>query len=454
MDFVYSVIGFLIAIGVLVAVHEFGHYWVAKKCGVKVLKFSVGFGKPIWRKVAGDDKTEYVLAAIPLGGYVRMLGENDPDYPVQEHERHRAFDNQPIWKRSLIILAGPGINFLFAILLFTGLGLQTIERLEPVLGNTPSQSAVSVAGIAEGDRLLSINGRDVDYLAHQQLYIMNQVLQGNPLNIEVLSQGRRKQFVVDTDSMPIYNISPNSMMYQLGIVPQTPPITNEIGRVAQGTPAERAGLLAGDKVISINGQTVEMWRQLSDLITPFPNQKIELSVERQGAEVRFSLIPEAREFNGGEIGVIGVAPVPTSYDQSQIVTVQRGLWSSLKDSIDQTWQMSVVTLRMLGKMLTLQVSHTNINGPIMIANVTGQAIQVGLDYYIHILAVISISLGVMNLLPIPILDGGHLLVHLIEGVAGKQAANNFFAIGQRVGVLVLLCFMGLAFYNDIFKLLN
>ena len=186
MGFIYSVIGFLIAIGVLVAVHEFGHYWVAKKLGVKVLKFSVGFGKPLWRKVAGADQTEYVIAAIPLGGYVKMLGENDPDTHVADNEKHRAFDNQPIWKRSLIILAGPGINFLFAVVLLTLLGLKTEERLDPVLGQAHESSAMVIAGAQEGDRLLSVDGRGFDYLSHQQLYIMNQVLQGETLNFEVL----------------------------------------------------------------------------------------------------------------------------------------------------------------------------------------------------------------------------------------------------------------------------
>ena len=454
MGFIYSVIGFLIAIGVLVAVHEFGHYWVARKLGVKVLRFSVGFGKPLWKKVAGPDNTEYVIAALPLGGYVKMLGENDPDTPVAEHERHRAFDNQPIWKRSLIILAGPGINFLFAIILFTLLGLQTVDRLDPVFGKAPEVSAVAKAGIKEGDRLLSVNGRKVDYLAHQQLYIMNQVLQGNTLELEVLSGSGKRVLEVETADIPIYDISPANMMYQLGIIPSSPPISSEIAMVAPESPAQGAGIKVGDKVVEISGQAVNGWSDLSRLIAPYPGKKIDLVIERSGQRVNFDIVPEARPFNGKEIGVIGVGPKATPYSDDQFVSVNRNLWGAFVDGLDQTWQMSTVTLRMLGKMITLQVSHKNVNGPIMIANVAGQAIQLGLDYYIRILAVISISLGVMNLLPIPILDGGHLLVHLVEGVAGKRAAENFLAIGQRFGIIILLGFMSLAFYNDIFKLLN
>lgn len=454
MGFLYSVIGFLIAIGILVAVHEFGHYWVARKLGVKVLRFSVGFGKPLWKKTAGPDNTEYVIAALPLGGYVKMLGENDPDTPVSPAERHRAFDNQPIWKRSLIILAGPGINFLFAIVLFTLLGLQTVERLEPVFGNAPEASAVYKAGVREGDRILAVNGRTVDYLAHQQLYIMNQVLQGKTMEMEVLSGAKKRTLQIETSDIPIYNISPGSMMYQLGIVPPSPPISSEIALISPDSPAQKAGIHVGDKVVGISGQPVTSWRDLSDLIAPNPGTEIKVAVDRNGEQIVFDITPAARPVNGGEIGVIGIGPKATSYADDQLVSIERGLWSAFVDGMDQTWQMSTVTLRMLGKMLTLQVSHKNVNGPIMIANVAGQAIQLGLDYYIHILAVISISLGVMNLLPIPILDGGHLLVHLVEGVAGKRAAENFFAIGQRIGVFMLLGIMGLAFYNDIFKLLN
>lgn len=454
MGFLYSVIGFLIAIGILVAVHEFGHYWVARKLGVKVLRFSVGFGRPLWKKTAGPDNTEYVIAALPLGGYVKMLGENDPDTPVSPAERHRAFDNQPIWKRSLIILAGPGINFLFAIVLFTLLGLQTVERLEPVFGNAPEASAVYKAGVREGDRILAVNGRTVDYLAHQQLYIMNQVLQGKTMEMEVLSGAKKRTLQIETNDIPIYNISPGSMMYQLGIVPPSPPISSEIALISPDSPAQKAGIHVGDKVVGISGQPVTSWRDLSDLIAPNPGKEIKVAVDRNGEQIVFDITPAARPVNGGEIGVIGIGPKATSYADDQLVSIERGLWSAFVDGMDQTWQMSTVTLRMLGKMLTLQVSHKNVNGPIMIANVAGQAIQLGLDYYIHILAVISISLGVMNLLPIPILDGGHLLVHLVEGVAGKRAAENFFAIGQRIGVFMLLGIMGLAFYNDIFKLLN
>lgn len=454
MGFIYSVVGFLIAIGILVAVHEFGHYWVAKKLGVKVLRFSVGFGKPLWRKVAGPDKTEYVIAAIPLGGYVKMLGENDPETPILESERHRAFDNQPIWKRSLIILAGPGINFLFAIVLFTLLGMQTVQRFDAVLGKSPSISALSIAGVKEGDRLLSVNGRKIEFLSQQELYIMNQVLQGNPIDIEVLSGSATRNFKIETAGIPIYNISPRSMMRQLGIVPSLPLITSEVAMVAADSPAEKSGIKTGDIIVEIDGNKVASWSDLSSLVAPKPEQELNMVALRNGQRIAFSVTPVAKPFNGQLIGIIGVSPKATKASPEQLVSIKQNLVGAFVQGVDQTWQMSMVTLRMLGKMLTLQVSSKNINGPITIASVAGQAIQVGLDYYIHIIAVISISLGVMNLLPIPVLDGGHLLVHLVEGIAGKRAAANFLEIGHRFGVIVLIGFMVLAFYNDIFRLLN
>ncbi len=454
MGFLYSIIGFLIAIGILVAVHEFGHYWVARKLGVKVLRFSVGFGKPLWKKVAGPDKTEYVIAAIPLGGYVKMLGENDPDNPVANEESHRAFDNQPIWKRSLIILAGPGINFLFAILLFSILGLQSVERIAPVFGESPVASAVGQAGIKSGDRLLAVDGRPVDYLAHQQLYIMNKVLQGNAIELDVLSGGSQRRVEVQTSNIPIYNINPRSMMYQLGIIPELPTLSSEIDDVVPESPAALAGIQAGDAVVAISGTPVNSWGDLANQISPNAGKELLIDIERSGQRLQLAITPMEKEFNGEKIGIIGVKPKPVEFLPEQIVLVDRSVWGAFTEAVDQTWQMSSVTLRMLGKMLTLQVSHKNVNGPITIANVAGKAIQVGLDYYLHILAVISISLGVMNLLPIPMLDGGHLLMNAIESVAGKRAAENFFAVGQRFGVAILLCFMGLAFYNDIFKLLN
>jgi len=455
MDFLYSVVGFLIAIGVLVAVHEFGHFWVARKLGVKVLRYSIGFGRPLWKKVHGDDQIEYVVAAIPLGGYVKMLGEGD-ETPVAEHEKHRAFDRQPIWKRTLIVAAGPGINFLFAILIFMILGSMNNEALEPKLGNVAAESIVAKAGVNSGDKILSIDGRKVDFFGQHDLHVFNQVLRGKDIILSVeQANGDTKTVNLPVKDIPIYNISPSFLTRTLGLVPVFPKATTELDRVLDGTPAATAGLLKGDVITAIDGQAIETWEHLVEVVSTAPGRMLNLDISRGDSKLRIAVTPETVEFDGHEPkGRLGIGPRLQEFSAEQIVAIDRSIVESLVYGVEQTWLMSSVTVRMLWKMLTLQVSHQNVSGPITIASVAGEAIQVGLDYYLHILAVISISLGVMNLLPIPMLDGGHLLMYAVELVAGQNASEKVFAVGQRLGIVFLICLMSLAFYNDIFRLLN
>jgi regulator of sigma E protease len=454
MSFLYSILGFILAIGVLVAVHEFGHFWVARKLGVKVLTFSIGFGKPLWKKVAGEDQTEYVLAAIPLGGYVKMLGEGSYDQPIPEHELHRSFDRQPIWKRSLIVLAGPGINFLFAILLFMLLGMNTEKNLVPEFGDLPEQSNLYQAGVSAGDTLIAVDGKPARHLFEHDLYIFNQVLKRQSIELEVSGASGVRKLLVRTDQIPIYNINPGSLMRQLGFVPIAPPTTTAISGVSAGSPAEQAGLQADDRFISIDSIRINSWRELSEIVVPAAGKALPIVIERDGVEMNFIITPESREINGKQTGLLGVARAFTPYADDQVVELSRNPLQALQYGTEKTWLMSSLTLRMLWKMVTLQVSHKNVNGPITIADVAGQAIQIGWETYVYVLAVISISLGVMNLLPIPMLDGGHLLMYVVEAAAGKNISEKVFALGQRVGVLLLVCLMSLAFYNDIFRLLN
>ena len=454
MSVLYSVIGFLIAISVLVAVHEFGHFWVARKLGVKVLRYSIGFGKPIWKKVAGEDQIEYVVAAIPLGGYVKMLGQGSADEPVDPSERHRAFDNQPIWKRSLIVLAGPGINFLFAIILLTFLGLNPEQRLIPVFGDLPADSMVAQAGVQSGDTLVSVDGKKTSYFSEHGLHIFNAVLGQKNVELEVQNAQGIKVVTLPTDSLPIYDIKPGELTWRLGFVPPAPLLTTEIAQVQVGSPAAEAGLQVGDKFVSIENTPIDSWQGLTALVGPAAGRSLAINVLRGDTELQFQITPNAFDDNGVSVGRIGVASKALNYPDELLVTVRRSPLMALQYGIDKTWEMSALTLRMLGKMVTLQVSPKNINGPITIADVSGQALQAGLDRYISVLALISISLGVMNLLPIPMLDGGHLLMYAVEAVAGQNIAEKVYSVGQSIGVLLLICLMSLAFYNDIFRLLN
>lgn len=453
MGFIYSLVGFLIAISVLVAVHEFGHFWVARKLGVKVLRFSVGFGKPLWKKVAGDDQIEYVIGAIPLGGYVKMLGDGG-DEPIDPSERHRSFDNQPIWKRSLIVLAGPGINFLFAIILFMFLGMSAQEQIVPVFGQFSESTAVAKVGVMPGDTLVEIDGKSVRYMFEHNLYIFNKALSGKSVELLIEQSGVQKKVTVETKGIPIYNIDPASMMRQLGLVPILPPSTTKISYVLDGSPAANAGLKVGDQFVSIDNKSIETWGDLVDIVAPSAGKELEVGLSRDGVLLSMNVTPKAKDVDGLQIGILGVSAAYGDYQDSQIVRFTRSPIEATLHATQHTWQMSIVTLRMLGKMLTGKVSAKNVSGPITIADVAGQAIQISWQSYIYVIAAISISLGVMNLLPIPMLDGGHILMYVVEIVAGKSVAEKIFVVGQKIGILLLLSLMSLAFYNDIFRLLN
>ncbi len=454
MGFFYSVIGFLLAIGILVTVHEYGHYWMARKLGVKVLRFSVGFGKPLWKRVAGPDRTEYVLAAIPLGGYVKMLGENDPDTPIADNERHRAFDNQAVWKRALIVAAGPGINFLFAITLFMVLGLQDAQRLVPVLGEVAQSSPLGQAGVESGARLLSIDGKPYRYYNEHDVYIFNKLLTRAPINLTVQNESGVRDISMPTQDIPIYKISPATLMRQLGFTPIAAPPTTEVGAVSEGYPAHDKGLLPGDKFISINGEPVLDWSDLVRIVQPSFGQPLALVMERDGDQFELTLTPKTEEAQGQKYGVVGVSAKPIPRPDSQFVTVSHSPIEAVIAGAEETWLMSLTMVRMLGKMITLQVSHKNVNGPIMIADVAGQVIQIGWESYVSFLALISISLGVMNLLPVPMLDGGHLLRFAIEVVAGRRISEKVYLAIQPLGLLMLAGLMSLAFYNDISSIFN
>lgn len=454
MGIIYSFVGFIIAIGVLVAVHEFGHFWVARKLGVKVLTFSVGFGKPLWRKVAGPDQIEYIIGSIPLGGYVKMLGEHTEGEGVQASDAHRSFDNQPVWKRSLIVVAGPAINFLFAIVLFMVLGLQSTDRLVPTFGDVPQESVLAQAGVKPGDELLSVDGKSVDFLFQYDLYIFNRVLQGKPIELLVKSGDRENTVTIATAEMPIYRINPSTLMRQLGFVRLAPTITTEIDALTAGSPAEKGGLQVGDKFVSIDNVAIDKWRDLVSTVQPAAGKPLDIVVERQRQLISTTIVPETIETEGQTFGRLGVGPKILPFPPEYLVTISRSPMQALSYGANQTWLMSTLTMRMLWKMVTLQVSYKNVNGPLMIADVAGKAIQVGLTTYLYFLALISISLGVMNLLPIPMLDGGRLATYVVEVFAGQKAAERVFIATQPFGVLMLAGLMSLAFYNDILKIFN
>lgn len=450
LTFGYSVLGFLLAIAILVTVHEFGHYWVAKKLGVKILRFSVGFGKPLWSKVAGADQTEYRIAAIPLGGYVKMLGEEDDDY--SETERHRAFNNQALWKRAAIVFAGPAINFLFAILIYAGLFLTNIEAVAPIVGDVPEQSVVAKAGLQAGDRVLAIDGKKFNYFGEHRLYIFNQILKRDGLSFAVERNGKPMDVTVSFADVSVRNLSPSYMAKYIGFegVSGQPVITG----LADDMPAKVAGLLPEDEPIAVNGVSVKNVQHFIAMVRGNGEQTADFTVRRGEQTLQFAVQPKVVEYEGQQTPQIGIAlgalPIPEEYR----VNHDYSLPQAAARAVSETWLMSAVTLRMFGKMLTLQASPKNVSGPITIAQVAGDALQISLEYFLNILAVVSISLGVINLLPIPMLDGGHLLFYVVEAVKGSPVSDQWQILGQKIGMFLLACLMSLAFYNDIFRLLS
>jgi len=452
VEFLYSVIGFLIAIAILVTIHEFGHYWVAKKLGVKILRFSVGFGKPLWKKVAGVDQTEYTLGAIPLGGYVKMLGEEDDEYSPEEADR--AFNNQALWKRSAIVFAGPAINFLFAIIVYAGLMWTGAEGLRPVVGDIPETSIMAKAGLKSGDEIVTIDGKQSHYFGEHRLHVFNKVLKGDSLEVTVLRDGNSVDLNADLSDVSVRTLSPTFMSHKIGLHGVRPKPLTEMARIVEGSPAEKAGLLVGDRIVKINDQDTPTWDAIVEIIQASEGRELTLSLSGEGGDRQLSLTPELVSVGNTQVPRVGIGPKAEPIPEEFFVKHHYGAVDGIVKAVTETWNMSVVTLRMFGKMLTMQASHKNISGPITIAQVAGDAIQVSLPYFLNILAVISISLGVINLLPIPMLDGGHLLYYAIEAITRKPVSERIQIAGQKIGLFLLACLMSLAFYNDIFRLLS
>lgn len=453
-DLLFSIGGFILAIGILVTVHEYGHFLAARLCNVKVLRFSVGFGRPLWSRVSGADQTEYVIAAIPLGGYVKMLDEMETE--VDASEKQRAFNNQPLINRAFIVSAGPLANFLFAVAAYALVNILGQQGLQPVVEHVKENSYAQQVGFVTGDKIVSIDGRRHRHWDDNRLYLLNRALTRSTTEFEVESfsgevSTRRIDFAL------LENWQPSQALLEsvLGLYPLNLQLDATIGSVSQGSPASRAGLQIDDRILSIDDQPVTDWQNLVAYVSSRPNQQVRITVERAGGSVEtFAVDIEAKQVNGTEIGRIGIGNKPAEIPQDKIIDIDYSPVDAVAGAIDNTWQMSVLTVRMLWKMLRLEVSPKNISGPITIAEYAGKTAQVGLNSFLLFLAVISISLGIINLLPIPMLDGGHLLLYIAEAIKGSPVSEASMIIGQKIGLLILGALMFLAFYNDLARLVQ
>ncbi|HHF2912288.1 zinc metallopeptidase RseP [Vibrio parahaemolyticus] len=447
----WNLISFIVALGILVAVHEFGHFWVARRCGVKVEKFSIGFGKSIWSKV-GKDGTEYSISMIPLGGYVKMVDSRVDEVP--EHEKHLAFDKKPLWKRTSIVAAGPIFNFLFAIFAYWLVFLIGIPAVKPVIGEVTPNSIVAEAGIESGMELKSISGIKTPDWESVNMGLISHI--GDDLmTVTLTSANEVGSEVTKTLDLREWKFDPEtqSAMQSLGFAPYTPEVYRVIEQVSQGGAAEKAGVLPGDEVVAIGQQRVTEWKQVVEAVRSNPDTPIELTVLRQGYEQTLTLTPSGRELANKEVvGFAGIAPKVAEWPESYRFDLQFGVFESVGKAVDKTGQVIGLTISMLKKLIVGDVGLNNLSGPISIAKGAGATADYGLVYFLGFLALISVNLGIINLVPLPMLDGGHLLFFAIEAVIRRPVPERVQEMGFRIGGAIIFSLMALALFNDFTRL--
>ncbi len=452
-NFSLYLVAFVIVLGVLVLVHELGHYTVARLCGVKVLRFSVGFGKALWSRRFKPDGTEWAIGVFPLGGYVKMLDEREGE--VAPRELAYAYNRKSIGRRSAIVAAGPAANFILAILLYWGIFWVGSEELLPILGTPPAASPAAIAGITNGERVRAVDGQNVDTWQDFRWLILKKAAEQESVEIEVANDRNEIAF----RRLPLAAVSEDGWqgdgLERLGVTFFRPHIPPVLGKLSPGGPAERSGLKAGDELLAIAGVSVTTWQDVVLKVRASPNLALSIDVARGNERLRFQVLPDNVEERGKHIGRMGAAPADMGEARREThALIRYGFLDAGGKALRETWEKSAFSLVMLGKMLTGEVSWRNLSGPVTIADYAGQSAKLGLDYYLKFMALVSVSLGVLNLLPIPVLDGGHLLYHILEVIKRGPLSDRFMEIGQQIGLAILLALMAFAFFNDINRLLS
>lgn len=449
----YYLAAFAVALGVLIVAHELGHFLVARLCGVKVLRFSVGFGKPLLMRKFGADQTEWAVSLFPLGGYVKMLDEREG--PVAVEELPRAFNRLPVSRRFLIVAAGPIANLLLAILLYWLLFMQGSEELRPRLAAPAQHSIAAAAGVEEGDLVRRVNGKAVLTWQEMRWELLQSVLEQMPLELETINF--RQEIAVrrlDTHTLGSADLDAD-LSERIGLQMYRPRLKAIVGSVLSGSPSERAGIKTGDKVVAINGRPVAYWSDLVSTIRRSPGIPLEIMLQRGHDSLSVLVTPDDSVHAGQRLGRIGVGAQSEPAQHALLfVTVRYAPYEALQKAIKQTWDTSVISLKMIARMIAGELPWKNVSGPVTIADYAGQSAKMGWTYYLGFMAMISISLGVLNLLPIPVLDGGHLLYYVAEIIKGGPLPERVMEIGQQLGLTLLLALMALAFYNDINRLVS
>ncbi|MDV6315371.1 sigma E protease regulator RseP [Idiomarina sp. HP20-50] len=445
IDAVWYFFSFVVTLGILVAFHEFGHFWVARRCGVKVLTFSVGFGRPLWKR-QGKDGTVYQLGIIPLGGYVRMLDERIDE--VTEDNRDVSFNAQSVYKRFAIVAAGPIANFVLAVgvlWLMFGIGVPTVK---PIIGKIEQGSIAAEAGLERGSEILSVDDVEAYDWQQVQLGLMSAIGDDKAVLTLRTQAGNEVQRTLDLTGWQ-FNPETESTFGSLGIAVYQPEVYTELSQIESGSPADVGGLRKGDKITHIDGKSVDDWGKIREIIAQSAGQEVVFTVQRSGGERQVSVEIGERETQNAVIGYLGVVPVTEPLPDNYVFTHQYGFFSGLVNGAEKTWELMVVSVKMIGKLLTGDVSVKNLAGPLSIAEGAGVSASNGFVYFLSFLALLSVNLGIINLLPLPVLDGGHLMFYSIEWVRGKPVSERVQDVCYRIGGVLVFALMALAISNDI-----
>ena len=454
MNILLTLVAFIVALGVLIVFHELGHFLAARLFGVKVLRFSIGFGRALWRFRSGRDKTEWVIAALPLGGYVKMLDEHEG--PVPPEEAHRAFNRQSVWRRVAIVAAGPAANFLLAVAFYWVLFVAGVQEAKPIVGAPEPGTPAAAAGLERGETILKINGEPMASWQQVRWRMLQLAVEKQNVQLEVVDP--KQHLALRTLDLSTFDLEgfENDPLARLGLKLDWPDAEPVVGEVLKGDAAERGGLRPGDRVVSIDGRVTRFWEDVVKIVRSKPEQDLHFVVRRDGRDMDITLRPAPAKENGQRIGRIGAGggKVDPEIRKNRVTLVRYAPVAAFGKSLERTWETTVFSLKMIGKMVVGQISWRNLSGPVTIADYAGQSAQLGLIAYIQFLALISISLGVLNLLPIPLLDGGHLLYYVVEIFKGSPVSERVMELGQRVGLTLLLFLMAFAIYNDFNRLLT
>lgn len=451
MDNVLTIVWFLVALGVLVTIHEFGHFYVARRCGVKVLRFSVGFGKPLYTWY-GKTGTQYTLAGIPLGGFVKMLDEREGEVP--EELRDQAFNRKNVWQRIAIVAAGPLANFLLAVILFWAMLMPGTTDVAPVIGEVEPYSVAAEAGLEAGQEIVAVDGQRINTWQDLTRALMRRLGESGTISFTAKYTNSSLEYHSEaTLDKWLQGEEDPDPAQGLGITLWQPPFAALLEQVMPDSPAEQAGLRSGDLIVSANGQPLAGWPELVAYIRARPGEDLQIGYERDGQQLTTTLTARAVETEDGRrIGQIGVMPVLPEWPQSMLRQQEYSLAGAFVKAVDKTWETSGFVLLSLKKLILGEISTKNLSGPITIAKVAGATAKAGITYYVGFLALLSISLGVFNLLPIPVLDGGHLFYYLVEVIKGSPVPEKIQMAGYQVGLVLVMGLMILALYNDVMRL--